>query len=96
MMGALNNPSGRPLQGTAVEDRAERAAIRAAVTSAMAAPGTGPESAEVIQILERLRAGESPVAIARQTGALRERGPGPHPTRDGVRRHDRASGRLGT
>jgi hypothetical protein len=62
---------------------AERAAIRAAVTSAMAAPGTGPESAEVIQVLERLRAGESPVAIARQTGALRERGPGPHPTRDG-------------
>ena len=43
----------------------------------------GPESAEVIQILERLRAGESPVAIARQTGALRERGPGRHPTRDG-------------
>jgi len=62
----------------------------------MAAPGTGPESAEVIQILERLRAGESPVAIARHTGALRERGPGPHPTRDGMRRHDRASGRLGT
>lgn len=50
----------------------------------------------VMQILERLRAGESPVAIARQTGAIRERGPGPHLTRDGVRRHDRASGRLGT
>ena len=49
---------------------AERAAIRQAVASAMAAPSTGPESADVTQIIERLRAGESPVAIARQTGAL--------------------------
>jgi hypothetical protein len=78
-------PAGAPRHLGLIADAilAERAAIRAAVTSAMAAPGTGPESAEVIQILERLRAGESPVAIARQTGALRERGPGPHPTRDG-------------
>jgi hypothetical protein len=49
---------------------AERAAIREAVASAMAAPGTGPESAGVTQIIERMRAGESPVAIARETGAL--------------------------
>ena len=49
---------------------AERAAIREAVASAMAAPGTGPESADVALIIERLRAGESPVVIARQTGAL--------------------------
>ena len=49
---------------------AERAAIREAVASAMAAPGTGPESAAVTLIIERLRAGESPVVIARQTGAL--------------------------
>jgi hypothetical protein len=56
---------------------AERAEIRAAVTSAMAAPGTGPESADVTSIIERMRAGESPVAIARQTGALNEPGPGP-------------------
>ena len=49
---------------------AERAAIRAAVASATAAPGTGPESADVTRIIERLRAGESPVAIARETGAL--------------------------
>ena len=49
---------------------AERAAIRAAVASAMAAPGTGPESGDVTSIIERLRAGESPVVIARQTGAL--------------------------
>jgi hypothetical protein len=62
---------------------AERAAIRASVTSTLAAPGTSPESAEVTQILERLRAGESPVAIARQTGALRERRPSPHPASDG-------------
>jgi len=47
---------------------AERAAIREAVASAMAAPGTGPES-DVTRIIERMRAGESPVAIARETGA---------------------------
>ena len=49
---------------------AERAAIRQAVASAMAASGTGPESGDVTRIIERLRAGESPVAIARGTGAL--------------------------
>ena len=49
---------------------AERAAIRQAVASAMAAPGTGPESGDVTAIIERMRAGESPVAIARETGAL--------------------------
>ena len=49
---------------------AERAAIREAVASAMAAPGTGPESGDVTRIIERMRAGESPVAIARETGAL--------------------------
>jgi hypothetical protein len=49
---------------------AERAAIREAVASAMAAPGTDPESADVTRIIERLRAGDSPVAIARETGAL--------------------------
>jgi hypothetical protein len=50
---------------------AERAAIREAVASAMAAPGTGPEPGGVTRIIERIRAGESPVAIARETGALR-------------------------
>jgi hypothetical protein len=50
---------------------AERAAIRETVATAMAAPGTGPESADVTRIIGRLRAGESPVAIARETGALR-------------------------
>jgi|HubBroStandDraft_1064217.scaffolds.fasta_scaffold25279_4 hypothetical protein len=35
----------------------------------MAAPGTGPESAEVIQILERLRAGESPARPAPSASA---------------------------
>ena len=49
---------------------AERAAIRQAVTSAMAPPGTGPESGDVTRIIERMRAGESPVVIARETGAL--------------------------
>jgi hypothetical protein len=49
---------------------AERAAIRQAVTSTMATPATGPEFADVTAIIERLRAGESPVAIARETGAL--------------------------
>jgi hypothetical protein len=56
---------------------AERAAMREAVASAMAAPGTDPESAEVTRIIERLRAGEPPVAIARQTGAIADSGPGP-------------------
>jgi len=50
---------------------AERAAIRETVATTMAAPGTGPESGDVTRIIERLRAGESPVVIARQTGALR-------------------------
>jgi hypothetical protein len=50
---------------------AERAAIRQAVATAMAAPGTCPESGGVTAIIERLRAGESPLAIARETGALR-------------------------
>ncbi len=49
---------------------AERAAIRAAVAAGMAAPGTSTESGDVTGIIERLRAGESPVAIARETGAL--------------------------
>ena len=43
---------------------AERAAMREAVASAMAAPGTDPESAGVTSIIERMRAGESAVAIA--------------------------------
>jgi hypothetical protein len=55
---------------------AERAAMRAAVASAMAPPGTGPESAVVTSIIERMRAGESAVAIARETGAVREPRPG--------------------
>lgn len=50
---------------------AERAAIRQAVASALAAPGTSPESAEVTRIIGRLRAGESSLVIARQTGAPR-------------------------
>jgi len=50
---------------------AERTAIRAAIASAMAGPGTGPESGAVTRIIERLRAGELPVAIAREAGALR-------------------------
>jgi hypothetical protein len=50
---------------------AERAAIRETVATTMAAPGTGPESADVTPIIERMRAGESPVAIARERGALR-------------------------
>ena len=60
---------------------AERAAIREAVASAMAAPGTDPESGEVTRIIERMRAGESALAIARETGAVDEPGsvqpPGP-------------------
>lgn len=55
---------------------AERTAMRAAVASAMAPPGTDPESAEVTSIIERMRAGESAVAIARETGAIREPRPG--------------------
>jgi hypothetical protein len=48
---------------------AERAAMRAAVASAMAPPGTDPESSEVTAIIDRMRAGEPPLAVARQTGA---------------------------
>ena len=55
---------------------AERAAMRAAVASAMAPPGTGPESAIVTSIIERMRAGEPAVAIARETGAVCEPGGG--------------------
>ena len=55
---------------------AERAAMRAAVASAMAPPGTDPESAIVTSIIERMRAGEPAVAIARETGAVREPRPG--------------------
>ena len=54
----------------------ERAAMRQAVASAMAPPGTDPESARVTSIIERMRAGKPAVAIARQTGALREPGLG--------------------
>jgi hypothetical protein len=43
---------------------AERAAMREAVASAMAVPGTAPESADVTRIIERLRGGDSPVVIA--------------------------------
>jgi hypothetical protein len=53
---------------------AERAAIRKAVASAMATPGTSPESGDVTAIIERMRAGESPVSIARETGALPDSG----------------------
>ena len=60
--------------------RARRRSARA-VASAMAAPGTSPESGEVTRIIERLRAGESALAIARETGATDEPGlarlPGP-------------------
>jgi len=66
---------------------AERTAMREAVACAMAAPGTDPESTGVTWIIERLRAGESPVAIAQKTGAISEPrlGPMPHqgPARDG-------------
>ena len=55
---------------------AERAAMREAVASAMAPPGTDPESAGVTSIIERMRAGESPVGIAGETGAFRELGSG--------------------
>jgi len=53
---------------------AERTAMREAVASAMAPPGTHPESAGVTSIIERMRADESPAAIARETGATRELG----------------------
>jgi|tagenome__1003787_1003787.scaffolds.fasta_scaffold20908983_3 hypothetical protein len=56
---------------------AERAAMRQAVASAIAAPGADPESAEVTRIIQRLRAGESPVTIARQTGAFAQPIPNP-------------------
>ena len=49
---------------------AERAAIREAVASSMTAPGTDPESGDVTWVIERLRAGESPLAITRQIRAL--------------------------
>jgi len=55
---------------------AERAAIREAVASVMAAPGTDPESGAVTSIIERMRAGDSPRAIARENGAVSEPGPG--------------------
>jgi hypothetical protein len=58
---------------------AERAATREAVMSAMAAPGTDPESADVTLIIERLRAGEPPLTIARDSGAISEPGPRPFP-----------------
>jgi hypothetical protein len=57
---------------------AERAAMRETVASAMAPTGTDPESAAVTSIIERLRAGESAVAIARETRAVREVEPGEH------------------
>jgi hypothetical protein len=50
--------------------------MREAVASAMAPAGTDPESVGVTSIIERMRAGESPVAIARETGAIRELGSG--------------------
>jgi hypothetical protein len=49
---------------------AERAAIRQAVASAMAAPGTGPESGDVTAIIERMRAGEVTRSDRPPTGAL--------------------------
>lgn len=49
---------------------AERAAMREAVASAMAAPGTSPESPDVTAIIERLRAGDKPAEIARENGVL--------------------------
>jgi hypothetical protein len=83
--GNAGNPSYRPYPAGAHRHLgliaeavlAERAAMREAVASAMAAPGTSPESAEVTTIIERLRAGESPMEIARQNGAIRGTGHGP-------------------
>jgi len=63
---------------------AERAAMRQAVASAMAATGTDPESAMVTSIIERMRAGEPPLDIARQTGAIPRPGPG-EPEEGGAR-----------
>jgi hypothetical protein len=57
---------------------AERAAMRETVASAMAPPGTDPESATVTSIIERMRAGEPATAIALETGAVRELEPGGH------------------
>ena len=65
---------------------AERAAIREAPASVMVMPGTNPESADVTRISERLQAGESPVAIARESRAISEPGPGPTPTKWGATR----------
>jgi len=48
------------------------------IASAMAPPGTDPESAAVTSIIERMRAGEPAVAIARETRAVREAEPGEH------------------
>jgi hypothetical protein len=50
--------------------------MREAVASAMAPLGTDPESVGVTSIIERMRAGDSPVAIAGETGAIRELGSG--------------------
>ena len=61
---------------------AERAAMREAVASAMAAPGTDPESAEATRIIERLRAGEPPV----RSPARREPPPSPARSRGQVSR----------
>jgi hypothetical protein len=65
-------PAGEPRHLALIAEAvlAERAAMREAVASTMAAPGTHPESPEVTRIIERVRAGESPEAIARETGAL--------------------------
>jgi hypothetical protein len=87
------NPSCEPYRGDrhlgliAEAVLAERAAIREAVASAMAAPGTSPESPEVTRIIERMRAGEDPVQIARQTGAIAGAGPHPLPGPRTGRRH---------
>ena len=51
----------------------ERAAIREVVASAMATPDTEPESGDVTRIIERMRAGESPMAIAREVVQRAER-----------------------
>lgn len=48
---------------------AERAANREAVASLIAVPSTDPESDKVTRIIERVQAGESPVAIARELEA---------------------------
>jgi hypothetical protein len=58
---------------------AERAAIREAVATVMAVPGTSPESGSVTAIIERMQAGEPPEAIARETRALPGNGSSPRP-----------------